>query len=264
MDALHFSNEAIAGLILQGLLMMLLPVVLLIVWYRKTHENLIPMLIGAAVWFVFAILLKLAPAYLLLQADNPVAKAIGGNIWLTMLVSGVLAGVFEETGRFIAFRFVLKKYDRRRSAITYGIGHGGFESGYVGFQILAIAALGILINSGMGEALTRGAEEAEIAALVAQLGPRTELTVAECLLGVFERVPAIVVHVSFSVLVFAAVRQKRFRYLFPAAIVLHTLLDFSTVFYQAGTVPLWGMEIILAVFAAAVAFLASRIYRSPD
>lgn len=118
MDNLHFTDEAIAGLIIQSILMIIIPVILFIVWKIKTHEKVLPVIIGAVTWLLFAIILKLAPAYFLLQADNPIAKTISGNIWYTSILAGVLAGVFEETGRFVSFKTVLRKYEHSRSSIS--------------------------------------------------------------------------------------------------------------------------------------------------
>ena len=261
MDNIHFTDEAITGLVVQSLLMMIIPIVLLIVWKVKTHEKILPVIVGAVTWLLFAIILKLAPSYFLLQHDNPAARTISENIWYTMIAAGVLAGVFEETGRFIAFKTVLKKYENRRSSISYGIGHGGFESIYIGFQMLSMAFLGAAINMGMGAQITAGADEATITAMTAQLTPMSILTFGECLLGVFERIPSIAAHIAFSVLVFAAARSRKHLYLYPLAIVLHALTDFSIVFYQASLVPMWAMEIIIAGFAAVIVYFASRVYR---
>ena len=261
MGNVHFTDEAITGLIIQCVLMIIIPVILFIVWKIKTHEKVLPVIIGAATWFLFAIILKLAPAYFLLQADNPIAKTISGNIWYTMILAGVLAGVFEETGRFIAFKTVLRKYEHRRSSISYGIGHGGFESIYIGVQLLMFPIMGIMINSGMGDQITTGMDEAMKATALAQLGQYTNLTIPECLLGVFERIPSIVTHIAFSVLVFAAAREKKYVFLYPVAILIHAFVDFSTVFYQAGMIPMWGAELIITGFAAATAYFAWKIYR---
>ena len=265
MESLQFTTEAIAGMIVQGLLMMLLPVILMIVWKKKTHEKiLVPVLVGAATWFLFAILLKLAPAYFLLQADNALAKTISGNVWLTYLVAGLLAGIFEETGRFLAFKFVLKNRRGRRTAVSYGVGHGGFESLYVGFQTLSLAFIGILFHLGLGSLIANGMSEAETALLIEQLEPYANLAFGECQLGVFERLPAIAAHLSFSVLVFAAVKEKRRFYLYPLAILLHALFDFSIVLYGAGLIPAWGLELLFAAFAALLALFAWRIYRNME
>lgn len=264
MENIHFTNEAIAGLITQGALMMIIPVILVIIWKKKTHTPMMPIFIGGAVWLVFAIILKLAPAYFLSKADNPVAKTISGNIWYTMITAGVLAGVFEETGRYIAFKTVLKKFDTRITSLSYGIGHGGFESVYVGFQIITIAVMGIMINNGMGDQLTAGADKASLDLMTEQLGQQSQLTLTECLLGVFERITAIAAHISFSVIVFAAARNRKYLYLYPLAILLHSLMDFSTVLYSAGLVNTWVMELILTMFTAIISVFAYRIYRNPD
>ena len=261
MDSIHFTTESIAGMAIQGVLMILIPVVLLIIWQKRTHEKIIPIVVGGATWFVFAIILKIAPAYFLLQANNPLAKTISGNVWLSYLVAAILAGVFEETGRFLAYKFVLKKYENRRASISYGIGHGGFESVYAGFQTCTMAVLGILINVGLGGFLTANADEATAAALVAQLTPMTDLSIGYCLLGVFERLPAIAFHISASVLVFAAVKEKKYTFLFPLAIILHFLFDFSIAFYASGLIPVWVMEFGFAVIVAPIAYFAYRIYK---
>jgi len=262
MDNLQFTNEAVAGMVTQGVLMMLIPIIMLIIWQVKTHYNIAPVVIGAATWFVFAIVLKIAPAYFLIQADNPVAKAVSGNIWLSFIVAGLLAGVFEETGRFLALRFVLKKYAHRRTAISYGIGHGGFESIYIGFQTLSLAVVGILLSSGHADMiLGNNTDEATISLVASQLQPYANVVFSECMLGVFERLPAITVHIAFSVLVFAAVRERRYLHLYPVAVILHALFDFSIVFYRAGYVSVWVMELGLAVIAVLIALFTSRIYK---
>lgn len=261
MDALHFSAESVTGLIVEAVLMMLIPVALLVAWKIRTREKLLPVFVGAGIWFVFAILLKIAPAYFLLQADNPAANTVKNNVWLSYLTAGVLAGVFEETGRFIAFRFLLKKQTHRRASVSYGIGHGGFESAYTGFQLGSVAVLLILINSGLGDLITGGADEATLSLLASQLEPYMNLDFGTCMLGAFERVPAIALHISLSVLVFAAVRERGRLWLFPAAAALHALFDFSIAFYGAQLVPAWAMELILALAAVLIALAARRVYK---
>ncbi|MBR5410677.1 MAG: YhfC family intramembrane metalloprotease [Clostridia bacterium] len=263
MGNLHFSSVAVIGLVAEGALMIALPVVLLIIWKKKTHEKLlVPVAVGAVTWLLFAIVLKLAPAYFLLQADTPAAKAIAGNPWLSYLVAGALAGVFEETGRYLAFRFALKKYTHRRASVSYGLGHGGFESAYIGFQIISVAMLGALIGAGLGEKiLSSGTDEETLALIVTQLAPYANATLGECMLGVFERCVAIAMHLSLSVLVFAAVREKKFRLLYPAAVLLHAAFDFSIVLGTVFPIPAWGLELILAALVVPIALLARHVYR---
>ena len=156
---------------------------------------------------------------------------------------------------------MLKSKTHRRTAITYGIGHGGFESVYVGFQLISLAVIGILLKTDIANTIIGKLEPVELSLLTERLAPYKDLTLAECLPGVFERLTAITLHISLSVFVFASVREKSMSYLFSAAIFIHTLFDFSIVLYHAEILSVWPMEALLAVFASVVAYAASRIYK---
>ena len=81
------------------------------------------------------------------------------------------------------------------------------------------------------------------------------------LFGLWERFSALILHVSLSILVWAAVRKGgKWLWLFPAAILLHALVDGVTVILSksAGTAT---VELILTAMAVAVAGLAWLISR---
>ena len=262
MSQLSFTPQSIVGLISESALMILIPIVLLLIWKKKSRESYAPAFIGALIWLSFAIVLKSVPTYFLLQASNPVAKTVAENNWLAYAVAGALAGVFEESGRFIAFKFFLKKYDNRKTAITYGIGHGGFESIYIGFQLVSIIVLALVLNGPSAGLISQSADESQIALLTTQLEQYSDISFWECLLAVFERFSAIILHISLSVLVFASVKDRKRVYLYPAAVILHLLFDFSIVFYQNEYITVWVMELILFAFAVLTAIFASKIYKS--
>lgn len=81
------------------------------------------------------------------------------------------------------------------------------------------------------------------------------------MLGVYERIPAIAFHISASVLVFAAAREKKYAFLYPLMIFVHAVFDFMIVFYSAGIVPSWAIELMFTAFAAAAAYFALKVYR---
>ena len=54
--------------------------------------------------------------FLVLQSGA--GTVIQGNIWLYALYGGLAAGIFEETGRFLAFRFVLRGRQDRITALA--------------------------------------------------------------------------------------------------------------------------------------------------
>lgn len=259
-------TSAIAGLLTEGILVIAIPVILLIVWKKKTKASLKPAVAGMIIFPLFGILLKAIPGYFLLMADNPVSRVLNSNIWLYSIIGGgLLAGIFEEGGRFVAFKFFLKKYRSNKDAISYGIGHGGFESAYMGLAAFNYVILALTVNAaGMG-VLTAGLDEANTAAVTAQIQSIAATPFyVPAVLGVVERISAIVFHISMSVLDLAAAREKKYLPLFPLAILLHTLMNSMTGFVLAGMISTIALECMLAAYSAVMAFFAYRLYKKSD
>ena len=60
-----------------------------------------------------------------------------------------MAGIFEETARFVSFKILKKIFTGISTGLSYGIGHGGIESVLLaGFSMIAGLVFGILINTG--------------------------------------------------------------------------------------------------------------------
>ena len=110
-----------------GLLAITIPVVLIVAWKMYTKRSLVPFFVGIMVFITFSRMLEMIPHSLFLLSSNPVSKAINGNIILYTVYAALIAALFEETGRYLAFRFVLTKHPNKETAVTYGIGHGGIE-----------------------------------------------------------------------------------------------------------------------------------------
>ena len=79
--------------------------------------------------------------------------------------------------------------------------------------------------------------------------------------GTLERISAIIFHTAMSVFVFAAANNKKYIFLFPAAILLHTALNSMTAFYQTGMISVIALEFIILGFALVMAFLAFKMYK---
>ncbi len=54
-------------------------------------------------------------------------EALTGSVILYAVYGGLMAALFEETGRYIAMRFLVKPMDFP-NAFMYGAGHGGVEA----------------------------------------------------------------------------------------------------------------------------------------
>ncbi len=227
----------------------LLPVAMLLLWRRKHRARLFPALVGALVFVVFARVLEALLHYFALLSDNPVSRAINGSTWLYVLYGALAAGVFEETGRYVAFRWLLPKrrFPGRDTAVTYGIGHGGVESILlIGVNLALCAVLASLLNTGGTEAALALAK-GNAAALAQLMGQMATLTPGGCLLSMVERAAAILLHIALSVWVFLAARDRSQWSWFPFAIALHAVADMPAALYQRGALPMWAVELWLWV-----------------
>ena len=234
-----------------------------LLWWRGTRRaKLTPFFAGALVFVVFALVLEPMLHRYCILGDNAVARAINGNPYLYMLYGALAAGVFEETGRYLAFRLLLSKrrFPERDTAVMYGVGHGGIETMLlVGVNYGLYAALALLLRSGdysAALALT-GGDAAGLSVLLGQLG---QLTPGMCALAMLERVSGFLLQIALSCFVFLAARDKAQRSWFPFAIALHAIADMPVALYQQGMLPLWAVELWLAVFALYALRSARKCY----
>ena len=126
-------------------------------FFRKKYAcGRLPFFVGCAVMLVFAFGLEQLAHSLVFNSSLGLYLTL--DPWLYALYGGFMAGLFEETGRYAAFRALRKKYgDNDRNALMYGAGHGGFEM----FVILSISMVNnlvysVLLNTGNTAALTAG------------------------------------------------------------------------------------------------------------
>ena len=234
----------------------LLPVIGWFVVRRRFRVPIVSALAGAVVFFI---------CYIVAVFTSMLgAMLIASPIILTLVLS-LRAGLVEEFGRFVAFKWVLKRQNAVGDALMYGVGHGGMEV----ILVLTFAMLNNLIfifmaNAGvLDNLIALMPNEAEsIAATISILAETHPLLFAA---GLFERVVAMTLHIALSVIVFCAVRQKKLVYLL-LAMALHTLLNSCIVLYVMGIVGTWGLEAVLAGVVVVVVLIARQIarrYRSP-
>ena len=100
--------------------------------------------------------------------NSDAGKVIQSNIWLYGIYGGLMAGLFEETGRFVAFKTVLKKdLINDKNALMYGAGHGGIEVFFIlVFSMVSNIVVSIMLNSGAVTLLMTGiTDEAQLQAM---------------------------------------------------------------------------------------------------
>ena len=258
------GKSSLLSLIITVLLMIAIPVCFFIYWRRKHKEQTrIRWLMAGAVGFlVSARVLELGVHYFCIIADNPVSRFINGNTAAFVLYGVAMAGVFEECGRHIVLKYILKKNRTRENAVLYGIGHGGIE-------ILAVILPSMILYLAIAVLFSRGDTATALKALNI-----TEETAAAALpsvqaaasfdygmmaMNVIERLFALLFHIGLTVIVFYGVVNAGKIYL-PMAILLHMLMDTFPALYQRGLVPLWAVEVWAAVWTGIVVSIAVKLY----
>ena len=237
------------------------PIALFIYLRLVKKADIYPFFAGCTVMLLFAFILESGAHSLVLS--SPAGSAIKGNIWLYAIYGGFMAGLFEETGRYLAFSFALKKYRAKNvNALMYGAGHGGFEAmAIVGLTMINNIVWSIMINSGRIAELTGSLTGDQLAQAQQSIGLLISTPSYQFLLGGVERLFAILLHISLSVLVWFAVKWEGKLYLYPMAILLHFAVDAAAALLSGLGVNVVVIEAVVAVLTTAVAFFARRLWR---
>lgn len=253
---MEFETKTIVTLGICGVIAFVLPISAMIL-YKIRHKNAWgpSAVIGAGTFIVFAMVLEqlLHKVMLPLVKDSPLWYCVYGAL---------AAGVFEETGRFLAMKLPMRNRLSTENAVFMGLGHGGMEViMLLGFTMFAYAGMAVYANDvGLNEAvlkLTNG-DLTQIEAATEQLNAIKDYNALNVLMTLYERFIAVILHVCMSVWMYKAVAHKIWLYL--AAIAVHAAVDISAVMYQVKvitSIPL--VYVIMTVFVAAVVLATVKI-----
>jgi len=140
------SIGTIGAMVFVGIATVALPLGIM-AFLRRRGGSWRAFLAGAGTFVLFALVLEPVLHSLILRSET--GAVIQGNILLYGLYGGLMAGLFEETGRFLAFRFMLRKQKAGITALSYGMGHGGVEAFLlVGLTMMSNLALGLAYTGG--------------------------------------------------------------------------------------------------------------------
>ena len=250
------SSMAVMALVVAFTL--LFPLALGIVFWRRARGRWRFFWMGCVVFPLFALGLEGAVNRAVLY--GPAGGTIAGNLGLYALFGGLMAGLFEECGRWCALRLGKRWARGPQDALMYGAGHGGIEAALLaGSAMLSNLLVCFALNKGglAGAAALMGAEsltDAQTAALASLVTTPAGMY----LWSAFERAVAIAIHVSLSVLVYRAVQRNRARWLL-LAVLLHAGVDASSI-AAAAFLPIAGVELVALLWAAGLVLLARKIY----
>ena len=264
-ESIVIGENGIPSLIVTIIMMIVIPVAFFVYW-RKKHkpQTKISYLIAGAVGFIVsARVLELGVHLVCIVADNPVSRFINGNTVAFVLYGIVMAGVFEECGRYIVLKYIMKKNRTPENAILYGIGHGGIEILAVLLpSMILYLVIAVLFSAGNIEnALsTLNITEETATAALPSVQASAAFDYVMMAMNIIERLFAVLSHIGLSVIVYYGVSNAN-RACLPAAIILHMLMDTFPALYQRSVVPLWMVEVWAAVWTAVIVFIAVKLYR---
>ncbi len=261
-DIVSISNTVFLMLGLELLFSIALPVVAVILWKKKTDASLSPLLMGAAAFFVFAMVIEQIIHFLVLGLNGSVSAFILSRPWLYAVYGGFMAGFIEESARFLVFKTMMRQHIGRENAVTYGLGHGAIECICIlGMSMVSNLLLALMFNTMGAEAFIAQYSPGQTEAVTAAIAAINAVDPFSALLACFERACAMALQVELSVLVFAAVRLNKV-WLYPVSILLHMLIDFFAAFYQTGAITqVWIIEAGLFVYVVALFFVVRRVYQ---
>ena len=257
------STASIVVIIINMILGIVFPTALCIFYKKKYNTSLKAFWIGAAVMLVFALILESGFHQLVLR--TPIGITIFTSPVWYCIYGGLAAGIFEECGRFLAMKFVLKKEQgNNNNALMYGAGHGGFEA----FFLLSIGQINNLIysfaiNAKQTELLTGPLDEANKVALEQIFDELINSSPVMFLVSPIERIAAIAAQIALSVLVWTAVKYGKNKIgLLFLAILLHASLDTIPVLFK-NLCGLKGfvLEGIVYVLAIAIVLISRCVWK---
>ncbi len=162
-----------------------------------------------------------------LQASRPLLFG-----WLAALA--LTAGLAEEIGRYVGYRWLFHEEKTWSRAVMYGLGHGGLESMVLvaGLTLLGLINLVALSAVDLAALTDRQRELAhqQLAAVAAQPDWLP-------LVGAWERLWTLPVHVALSVMVVQVFRRGQIWWLW-LALATHTLVNLLV----AGVAPAFGLQ----------------------
>ncbi len=244
------SNLSILAMAFSALIGIAIPVVLYCI-FRKKGANHLPFWTGAVTFVLFAFVLEQVAYFFIMK--TALWTTIVNNVILLGVFGGFMAGLFEETGRFIAFKTVLRrKRWNDQNALMYGAGHGGVEA-------VILLSVGMIINVIFSLQFNAGQSSAFGGLDAAQQLINTPFWMI--FVGAIERVSAVTIHITLSVLVWFAAKDGKKFWLYPLAIFLHLLVDAVAVILSRSGINVWLIEGAVGALTIAFVLIAIVVWR---
>jgi uncharacterized membrane protein YhfC len=240
-------------------LMILIPIVVAIFIRRRTGAPWRLFFIGAVTFIASQVLHIPFNAVVLRSGLLSTDTTVWSSLIIYAAFLGLSAGVFEETARYLTYRFWARDARSWSRGLMLGAGHGGSEAILVG----ALAAVNfVALLAAVNNETAMNALPADQRSLVTSaLAQIMDAPAGTLLLGAVERVFALTAHLAMSLLVLQVFLRRNIAWLF-ASIGFHTLLNMVAVIAASRLNP-FATEGIIGLFALLALVIIFRL-RTPE
>ncbi|MDD4352977.1 MAG: hypothetical protein PHN56_00825 [Candidatus Nanoarchaeia archaeon] len=203
-----------------ALFMATIPFLIILVYYSKLDwKKYLAFLIGGLGWLV-AFLLRLP---LITQIS------LTQNIWLIILGSSLMSGLFEETIRFLSLKYI--QFSKKNFFL--------FAMGWSFFEIIVIYCVNILYYLMLNQ----------------------QITFINAMPGLIERFSATVLHLALTVIVLKSLNNKK---LLALAMVLHIIVNIFGVILLNYNFNIWVIEIVLLLISFWVYYISNELKKGNE
>lgn len=247
-----FDPVTASGLAVAAAVCLIGPIVVALWWHRRTGAPLTAFGAGALVFLISQVILRL-------PWQIPLGRWVQENPkWLIhfLLFSSLTAGLFEETGRWLGYRYLLRRERSLRIGVMFGLGHGALESILLaGLPLAGLLFTWVMASRGL---LPSGPAVETLRQHTAALGA------GKMLLTALERASAMAAHVGLSLIVLQVWMRGGMRWL-ALAITLHFAVNAvaALLVLALHLSPFIG-ELVLVILAISVLATGWQLVRRAD
>ena len=218
----HLNPGWVAATIIAIAFVILYPLVLAVIANRRLKVSWKYFAYGALIFFVFQLITRVPAVQIIQAAITPQLQASPALLYTWLVILVLTAGLFEEVGRYVAFRWLMRREEKTWSkAVMYGLGHGGLESIVLVGGLVTLTLINILVLSSIGLNSIPPAQRAQVAQQLAAIAAQPAWFP---LLAAWERLWTVPVQVALSVLVLQVFRRNNIGWLW-LAILAHAIVD---------------------------------------
>ncbi len=264
-DNIVLGPTVVPSLIVTIVLLLLIGILPTVYWMKR-HKGQVKIsyfIAGALGFIVSARVLEAGFHYFFLLADNPISQFLNGNTVAFILYGMIMAGVFEECGRYIVLKYIMKKHRTRENAVLYGIGHGVIEILTVVLPVILLyLVIATSLQNGSVDSVLKALHVTEKNAAVAMQSfqAAAQFNAETAMITVLERISSIGIHIGCSIIVYYSVIVENKKYL-GGAVLLHMMADFFAALYQRNVLGAGIAETGILFMAIVIVWIATKIYK---